>query len=134
MICCPETDSRCVVQVVSSGLRPAQLLAADCRIHRQAVALPAAASFLKIGGRVLATSVREVGDQLEVRLYNPGDRTAIATLDFRGRPGRVARPRSVQPVDFTGGPAGRAETVPGGVHRVTVRPRQIITLWFRGPR
>lgn len=120
--------------LLGAGLRDVHLTATDCRIHRQASGLPPQASFLKIQGRVLATGIREAGDWLEVRFYNPGVRAEEAILDFRGRPLSGTQPDSVEQVDFTGRPVGPARSVRGGRHRVTVRPKQIITFRFKRSR
>ncbi|MBI2516317.1 MAG: glycoside hydrolase family 38 [Opitutae bacterium] len=116
--------------LLGAGLRDVQMTAIDCRLHRQASGLPPQASFLRVQGKVLVTSVREVGDRLEVRLYNPGNRSELSVLDFRGRPRSASRPDSVQPVDFTGRAIGRAQAVRDGRHRTRVRPKEIVTLRF----
>jgi len=117
--------------LLSAGLRNVQLGATDCRIHRQASGLPRQASFLRVLGKVLVTSVREVDDQLEVRIYNPGVRAEPVTLDFRGHPLRGLQPDSVEQIDFTGRPLGSARPIRAGRFRASLRPKQIITFRFK---
>ncbi len=116
---------------LGAGLRDVQLAAVDVATHAPgAPALPPVASFLAVTGGLVITSVREQGGGLEVRGFNPGDRTLIATFDFRGRPTAAPIPTAVQPVNLEGEATGRRTRVARGMHRQPVRPRQIVTLRF----
>ncbi len=114
---------------LAAGVRDVQMSAADVAIYRGRAVLPPQASFLKVKGAAVVTSVREDGGALEVRLFNPLPRAVAATLDFRGRPAGVARPRQVRRVNLESQPLGQPAAC-AGVFQTTLKPKEIVTLRF----
>jgi hypothetical protein len=115
---------------LGAGIRDVQMAAADVAIYRGRSVLPPHGSFLAVDGGVVVTSVREVNEAMEARLFNPGTKTVTATLDFRGQPKSVAQPRSAQRVNLESRPLGEPAAVAGGVFKTRVRPKEIVTLRF----
>lgn len=112
---------------LGAGLRDVQLAAHDLEPYRGRPSLPPKASFLAVSGGVVATSVREVDGATEVRLFNPDVKAAAAALDFRGRP-QAALPVAAQRVDFESRPLGEPVALTGGVLKIRVKPKEIVTL------
>ncbi|MDD2764854.1 MAG: glycoside hydrolase family 38 C-terminal domain-containing protein [Opitutaceae bacterium] len=115
---------------LGAGIRDVQMTMTDVALYRGKAVLPPSASFLKVNGGVVVTSVREIDGALEARLFNPGTKPVTATLDFRGRPTSVAQPRSAQRVNFESRPLGKPVTVADGVFKTAVRAKEIVTLRF----
>ncbi|MBU3665440.1 MAG: glycoside hydrolase family 38 [Chthoniobacterales bacterium] len=117
--------------LLGAGLRDEQMTAVDISLHKEQgrPELPPSASFLKVGGDVVVTSVREVDGALEVRLFNPNVKTAAATLDFRGRPKGAPTPRRAQAVNFESRPAGKSSAFTG-IFKTSLKPKQILTVSF----
>lgn len=116
---------------LAAGLRDVQMAAADVATYRGEATLPPQASFLALTGKVVITSVREVGGALEVRLFNPQTKTESAQLDFRGRPKDALKPRQVQRVNFESRPQGKPAAF-AGAFKTTLKPKEIVTLRFTG--
>jgi alpha-mannosidase/mannosylglycerate hydrolase len=115
---------------LGAGLRTMQMSAGDISISRRSAKLPPEASLLQAGGEIVVTSVREVEGAVEVRLFNPRMVPAAASLDFRGRPKSSPAPRSAQRVNLESQPLGRPLALRHGILRLTVRPKEIVTLRF----
>jgi hypothetical protein len=115
-------------QGLAAGLRNVQLRPADLDLYAAPRALAAEASFLQVTGDLVLSSARRVGAALEVRLYNPTTRPADGEL----RLGRMARDggafTACQPVDLESNPLGERRAFSGGEVRVTLRPKEILTL------
>ena len=114
---------------ILSAVRQVDLLPID---QKQAAAagltgkLPAEQSFLRAEGEVVITAVQREGDDLLVRLFNPSDKPAKATLS---RLDKLTAARSVT-LDGRDETATTA-TVSGGAVKLSVPPKRIATLLVR---
>jgi len=117
-------------QEIACGRRDVQLLGRDVAYYREGAegSLPTSASFLHIVGEALVTSVRQVGDGLEVRLYNPTLAESATTLILgelaQGPNGYTA----IQRVNFESTPLGPVEPLNDGRYTLQVGPKKIVTL------
>jgi len=115
-------------QQISAGLRSAQMTDKDIAIYRVGDAqLPAMSGFLSVDGPAVVTSVRQVGQALEVRMFNPTDKTIAAAVATTGRPGNMGQPTRWQPVDFESNPVGEGGEFDGSVE-LKLAPKKIVTL------
>jgi alpha-mannosidase/mannosylglycerate hydrolase len=115
-------------QRLAAGLRNVQLTAKDLRAERSGSGLPPRAGFLQVDGPVVVTSMRQVGDGLEVRLFNPGADSAKTTLRVTPQTVGARGPAGVQRVDFESHTIGDSLPVVDGVVKVTLRAKEICTL------
>ncbi len=115
-------------QRLAAGLRSVQLDPVDLGLFRGPRTQPAEASFLRLHGDALLASARRVEGALEVRLVNPTIRSAEAVLE----PGRLAADGGLcsacQRVNLESRPLGDGWPISGGSVRVTLRPKEIVTL------
>jgi len=109
-------------QELAAGLRAVPLQAEDLLIYRTATALPPSASFLRVKGDAVTTSVQQVGEGLEVRLFNPTGEPIKVQVEVGG-----GAWRRVQRVDLESNPLGPPRPSRGRL-RLTLAPKQIITL------
>ncbi len=116
---------------LGAGLRTAQMTAYDVAVCPRRMTLPPSASLLQVQDGVAVTSVREVEGAVEVRLFNPGERTTSATVDFGSRPTSAPRPRTAQRVNLESQPLGRPAAMKGRTYGLEVRPKEIVTLQFQ---
>jgi alpha-mannosidase/mannosylglycerate hydrolase len=114
---------------LGAGLRSEQLTAPALAALFAPVrpGLPPSASLLRARG-VVVTSARQNGGALEVRCFNPNERTIAAELDFSGRPADAPHPREAQRVDFEGRVQGRRLPLRSGRLRFNAKAKEIITL------
>lgn len=105
-------------QQIVGGIRASQIDAKD----KPAGLAPASASFLRVEGPAIMTSARRVEGGLEVRLFNP--EASAANVG-------VGPARSAERVDFESRPQGDV-TVSDGTARITLKPKQIVTLRING--
>jgi alpha-mannosidase/mannosylglycerate hydrolase len=117
---------------LGAGLRSEQLTAPALAALFAPVrpGLTPSASLLRARG-VVVTSTRQNGGALEVRCFNPDERTIAAELDFSGRPADAPLPREAQRVDFEGRALGRRLTLRSGRLRFSAKAKEIITLRIR---
>jgi len=117
---------------LGSGLRYEQITATALKALFVPVrtGLPPRASLLKASGVVLS-STRDCGGVLEVRCFNPSDRTVTAELDFSGRPAEAPVPQTAQRVDFEGRAQGAALKLRSGRVRFAAKAKEIVTLRLR---
>jgi alpha-mannosidase/mannosylglycerate hydrolase len=129
----PERRRLCELgALLNSGLRTAQLGQIDQQImladlqslESDLPALPAQASFLAIHGLAVLTSMRQVGEALEVRLFNPTSTQGTVILDFSGWPEGMSPPEWMQAVDFESNPLGEVMAV----GQIELKPKQIMTI------
>jgi hypothetical protein len=118
-------------QMLSGGLRAAQLTAADAARFRQQPALPPRAGFLALEGSAVMTSLRKEGQGVEVRLFNPQAAPIEAVLDFSGWAGSTPGPAEVTPVDFESSPVGQPYPVEANRVAVPLGSKQICTIRFQ---
>jgi hypothetical protein len=67
---------------------------------------------------------------VEVRLYNPTERTGTAVIDVAERPRATGRVTTAQRVDLESQAIGRPIRLVRGACRCRLTPKQIITLRF----
>lgn len=108
---------------LAASLRTVQLEARDLVRSPAAERIPATGSLVRIEGKVVATSVRQVGQALEVRVFNPTTASVRATLEF---PAFKDRKLSVGRVDFESQNVRRPETTAGSL-QFTLAPKEIAT-------
>lgn len=109
-------------QLLGAKLRTAQLqprhfVAAPWTGKR----LPARSGFLEVEGEALCTSICQVGNHTEVRLFNPHEREIEVHLNS----GADANLASAQQVDFESNPLGESQLL---ASPITIAPKQIVTL------
>lgn len=112
---------------ISAGVRIAQLRPQDLAAYRTGHTLPPTAGFLRVDGPVIVSSVRQVGEGLELRMFNPWEKMIVATVDVTHRPKGTNRPSKLQRVDFESNPLDEPATF-DGTAKVKLNPKQIVTL------
>ena len=111
-------------QQMMTGLRTVQLRAEDAAIHRTATTVPPTAGLLRVDGPAVVTSLRQVGEGLELRMFNPVDSGITVCVSSAGL---TAPPRTVYPVDFESNPLAPARPL-DSICEVPLKAKQIITL------
>lgn len=128
----PDRPRLCLLgQQLAAGFRDVQLRPEDIALHRQPIALPPTASFLSVDGPAVLSSVRRVGEALELRLFNPTTRQIQTTITLNEPIGLAQRPTHAQRVDFEGRPLDRARPLEGGTVTFRLRAKQILTVRLR---
>jgi len=74
-------------QQLAAGIHDVQLLPEDMKLYRGSAALPTNLEFLRLEGAAVMTSARQVGDALEVRLFNPNEMFVRITLSWSDKAG-----------------------------------------------
>jgi hypothetical protein len=97
----------------------------DIRIYQKDPKLSPKASFLRLDGPAVITSLQWVNDGLEVRLYNPLCETTQNKLHTANWPKSVQVPKWMQAVDFESNPQGNKNPMDQGIY---LKPKQILTL------
>ncbi|MFI5356633.1 MAG: glycoside hydrolase family 38 C-terminal domain-containing protein [Opitutales bacterium] len=111
-------------QHLAAGLRTVQLRAADIAIHRQSRAVPTEAGLLRVDGPALVSSLRAVGPELELRLFNP----AARRIRVRVTAGSAGfRLRRAAHIDFEGNLLAKLRCDRTGLPLV-LQPKQILTV------
>lgn len=111
-------------QSLATGLRTVQLRAADTAIHRRPRALPSVAGLLRLDGPVVCTCLRQVGAEVEVRLFNPHAKRITVGLILTDR---SFRPTGARRVDAEGNLQARLRLA-GRRLTLSLRPKQIATV------
>lgn len=125
----PDRTRLCELgQLLAAGLRVVQLRSEDMDLYRQSATLPPNGGFLRLTGPAVLTSARQVGDGLEVRLFNPTEKTVGATLDLKERPRPISAPTRVQRVNLESIPLEPAKNIARGVVKLTLGPKEIVTV------
>lgn len=125
----PDRSKLCLAgQELAGGLRAAQQTAKDIPLYRMEAKLPPEAGFLKVDGDVVVTSVRSVGDGLEVRLFNPNLEAANAAIDLSQRPAGTKFPKKAWLVDFESNRVGAVDGFDDRIVKLTVMPKKILTV------
>jgi len=125
----PDVSRLCRMgQQIAAGLRDVQVRAPDAAQYADGAKLPPSGGWFEIDGAPVVTSVRQVGEGLEVRMFNPTDKPTTAAL----RPGELWRagwcPRQVECVDFESRPVEHGASLSDGICEVSLKPKQIVTL------
>jgi hypothetical protein len=118
-------------QQLAAGLRDVQLRPQDVRFFRAdlarsgaAATLPAVGGFLSVEGPAVVTSIRQVGEGLEVRMFNPNAKAGTAIL----HPGEQATYKKAQRVDLESNPLKNMRMSEPGVLRVPLKAKEIATV------
>ena len=118
----PRTKLCVLGQLLGAGLREAQIQPRHfTAMPWKGKRIPASGGLLEISGGAVCTSLRQVGEATEVRIFNPLDRTISAQLT----PSKAALWKKARPVDFESRPLGKAISLPGPI---PLKPKQILTL------
>lgn len=115
-------------QQILAGFRTVTLQAADGRLYRQPAQLPAQASFLQVSGTAVVTSVRQVANALEVRLFNPETVVAEIEMGWGERPLSMLAITHIQRVNLESTPLSEPQKVNGTQFGLTMKPKEIVTL------
>ena len=121
----PERTKLCEMgQQISTGFKFAQMQPDDVAIYRNNSKLPAQASFLRLEGPAVISSVQLIDGGLEVRLFNPLSTTTENRLHIENWPGESREPQWIQSVNFES--TIMADPQPIG-HSIQLKPKQILT-------
>jgi hypothetical protein len=112
-------------QQISTGLRFAQMQPDDILIYRTDPKLPAQASFFRLEGPAVISSLQLINDGLEVRLFNPLTTTIENKLHTENWPEELQVPQWVQAVDFESVPKGDPEPIDKPIQ---LKPKQILSI------
>ncbi len=124
----PDRTRLCELgQQLSAGLRAVQLRNPDAAIYQQPHALPATAGWLRLTGPAVATSTRQVGAALELRLFNPDVKPITATVALTASSGLGKLPTQAHLVDFESNPLTALKLAAGKL-KITLKPKQIATV------
>ncbi len=124
----PNRSQLCELgQRLSAGLRAVQLRREDAELYQTAQTLPPTAGFLRVEGPAVVTSLRQAGDALELRMFNPDTKAVTATLHFAPKTGLAKPPTTAQHVDFESRPLGPLAVTNGKI-KVGLKPKQIVTV------
>jgi len=115
-------------QRLAAGLRAVQLQDIDVALHRTPTALPLEGGLLQIEGPVVVTSTRQVGEGLEVRMFNPYERPVQSVLRLPDLPASLKRFTQAQRVDFESVPLGEARPLTGGEVTLDMGTKKIVTV------
>jgi alpha-mannosidase/mannosylglycerate hydrolase len=130
----PGTPDRAAVlrmgQMLAGGFRAALLVRKDQAFHRPARGLPAEASFLKVGGAAVLTSLRQTQKGLEARVFNPDTMTVDVVFDLSGWPVGINKPGKAQPVDLESKAVGPATALLDGKVYFKLDAKKILTVCF----
>ena len=117
-------------QALAGELLTAQLTQADQRLYTASRRLPPHASFLSVTGAAVVTSLRMVGDRLELRCFNPEMSGVTIRVDCEAAALIQPELRRWQKVDFEGKLLGEEGTFEGRSTQVALGPKEIATLRF----
>jgi alpha-mannosidase len=131
----PDRTRLCELgQLIVAGVRDAQLGRQDMAPYAKGAGqLPPATSFLRVEGPAVVTSLRRVGEGVEVRMFNPANEPAAVTLHLS----ELLHVQHAQRVDFESNPldGGEPEQVRdsrihsgGGAFNLSLKPKQIVTI------
>jgi alpha-mannosidase len=122
----PDRTKLCELgQQISNGVRFAQMQPEDIPIYRKDPKLPPQASFLRLDGQAVISSLQWINDGLEVRMFNPLATAIENRLHTEGWPSHLDNPRWVQPLDFESHPTDEPTSIE---QPIRMQPKQIVTL------
>ena len=110
---------------LAAGIRSAQMDAAAVAHLRGSKRIAKQGSLLSLKGGAVLSSVRHVGDSLQVRVYNPEDAKKSVSLQL----GDWSKKKALRatPVDFEGHPSGKVLRVDSAA-TLPLSAKQIVTL------
>ncbi len=112
--------------LLAAGLRVVQQRDHDQREYRRnGASLPSRAGLLTLEGGAVLTSVRRVGDTVEVRLFNPEEWTIEVGLALGSLAGNAC---AATPVDLRSRPTGDPLPIENGRLALRLAAKQILTL------
>ena len=114
-------------QRIAAGLKTAQLRPPDLALYRRTKRLPKMALFLELQGRTIATSIRRVGEGMEVRVFNPENTKIESTLSFPPGPLQGSKFRTATLVDLESNPINKLK-ITGGKISIILKTKQIATI------
>jgi alpha-mannosidase len=115
-------------QQIAAGLRTVQLNSQDLAMLRTGENLPTLASFFRVEGPAILTSLRRTNIGLEARLFNPTKNVVEAILHLD----RQLPFQNVESVNFESRPISNSHVVTEGMYRCLLQAKQIVTLRFIG--
>jgi alpha-mannosidase/mannosylglycerate hydrolase len=125
----PDRTRLCELgQQIAAGLRDVQLRSQDIALHRGVDTLPPTAGFFCVDGSAVVTSARQVGEGLEVRMFNPADEPTRTAIQLTEPLKSAKRPTHAQRVDFESNPLEPAQALDGGAFSLSLKPKQIVTV------
>jgi hypothetical protein len=114
-------------QLIVAGVRDAQLGRQDMALYAKGAGhLPPDAGFLRVEGPAVVTSLRRVGEGVEVRMFNPANEPAAVTLHLS----ELLHVQSAQQVDFESNPLEAVHPLDGRAFSLSLKPKQIVTISF----
>jgi alpha-mannosidase/mannosylglycerate hydrolase len=125
----PDVSRLCRMgQQILAGLRDVQLRGRDVAQYAAGGNLPPIGGWFEVDGSAVVTSIRQVGEGLEVRMFNPTNEQTTAGL----RQGKLScvgcLPKKVECVDFESRPVEHGASLSDEVCQVPLGPKQIVTL------
>jgi len=117
-------------QRLSTGVREVQITKKDLDNYRGNHILPQSLEFIKIGGNVVVTSIRQTNSGLEVRIFNPNMDVAKATIELSKDNPEFATLENAELVDFEHQPISEKLGLRDGTLSMLVEPKKILTLRF----
>ncbi|MDF3057241.1 MAG: glycoside hydrolase [Rariglobus sp.] len=116
---------------LAASVRTVQLRNFDLPIYRRkGTGVPAESSLFVLEGPAVLSSVRQEGDAVEIRLFNPDTTKGVVTL----LPGtEVWRESLVTRVDLESRATGSARKA-GARFALSMKPKEIVTLRFSSPK
>ncbi|MEN6478102.1 MAG: glycoside hydrolase family 38 C-terminal domain-containing protein [Anaerolineales bacterium] len=122
----PNWADLCAQSVLlGAGLHDAQLVADDLPFYRRSAALPLAESALELCGPAVLTSLRQVDEAIEMRLFNPN--TQPATIEIALGPALRAFDQ-VQRVNLESEPLSAPEPLVDRRLPLSLAAKEIVTL------
>ena len=112
-------------QQLGGGLRNVQLLAHDLK-GRDAQRVPVTGSLLQVQGQAVLTSLQYVGENVQMRLFNPTSEAVQACVEL----GTWAKQafHTYQAVNLDDRPLGTAQAISGGNVSLKLTAKQILTI------
>jgi len=122
----PDRTRLCELgQEVSNGFKFAQMQPDDIPIYQNETPLPAQASFIRLEGPAVISSLQMIDGHLEIRIFNPLTEATENRLYTERWPAHLETPSWWQPIDFESNPVGEPAPI---AQPLQLLPKQIITL------
>ncbi|NJN17923.1 MAG: hypothetical protein HC822_17440 [Oscillochloris sp.] len=113
-------------RLLAAGVRIAHVRPPRPHDPSPAIQLPAESGFLAIEGPLALSSLRHVGETMELRIFNPNPTPATAILRF------PPQCRISETIDLAGNPLGTSQPLDEThAQTITLNPKQILSLRLR---